>query len=124
MALFKLLLMSEPKEKTEERYNAIEKDSPKRSIVKAITWRIIASATTFLISIIFFRQFTDKNLNEILGISGWIAAVEGIAKLIFYYLHERIWLNVKWGKFWRKHYWERRSWKKLYRKMHKENGNS
>lgn len=97
-----------------------QKDSPTRSILKAISWRIIASSTTFLISFIIFRRFTEKSLNEVFESASYITAIELVAKLLFYYLHERMWTNIFWGKNWRRNYLQRRSWKKLYRKMHKK----
>jgi len=60
-----------------------------RSIVKAITWRVIASLTTLILVYIFTGNLT---LTITLG------GIEITAKLIFYYLHERAWNSVKWGK--------------------------
>ena len=93
----------------------VPKDSPQRSIAKAISWRIIASGTTFFITFVIFRQFTEKTLNETLQTASIITGIDIFAKLIFYYLHERMWTNIQWGK-----YWKRRAWKKHYRKMHKK----
>lgn len=100
---------------TEVRVN---KDTPGRSIAKAITWRIIASGTTFLITFVIFRRYTDQNLSEVLENSTVITAIEIVAKLIFYYLHERMWTNITWGKYMKRTYWKQRAWRKLYRKMH------
>ena len=100
------------------------KDSPTRSILKAITWRMIASATTFLITFIIFSQATDKTVSESLEIASIVGIVDIVAKLFLYYLHERLWANIKWGKYWRRKYWRGRAWKKLYRKMHSEQNSS
>ena len=43
-----------------EKVTKINKDNPWRSISKAISWRILASGATFLISYIIFKQYTDK----------------------------------------------------------------
>ncbi len=102
--------------KTETRY----KDSPVRSILKAISWRIIASLTTFLIVFVIFRRYTSQNLSEVFENASYITAIEVVAKLIFYYLHERAWTNIRWGKYWQRSYWRARAWKKLYNKMHHE----
>lgn len=96
------------------------KDSPTRSLTKAFSWRIIASTTTFIISFIIFRQVTNKSLSEAFESASYVAIIDVGAKLIFYYLHERMWANIKWGKYWRRSYWKRKAWKKLYRKMHRE----
>ena len=96
------------------------KDSPTRSITKAITWRIIASTTTFVVTFVIFNQAADKTMSESLEIASYVGIIDMVAKLFFYYLHERMWANITWGKYWRRRYWRRRAWKKLYRKMHKE----
>ena len=92
-----------------------KKDSPTRSILKAISWRFIASGATFIISFIVFKNWTDKTDTQVLQISSTIATVDVIAKLILYYFHERLWTNITWGK-----YWSRRAWRSAYRRMHKK----
>lgn len=91
------------------------KDSPQRSILKALSWRLIASGSTFIISFTIFTQTTETAFGDILGAVSLITAVDIVAKLILYYLHERLWTNIQWGKSWR-----RRAWKSLYRKMHEK----
>lgn len=61
----------------------------KRSLVKAICWRALATLTTMAVVFIFTRRFT-------LAIQ--VGAVEIVAKLVFYYLHERVWNAIAWGK--------------------------
>lgn len=63
-------------------------DSAKRSILKTLTWRGLASFDTFLIAWIITS-------NPLAGIS--IAGIEVVTKIIFYYLHERIWSHVDFG---------------------------
>lgn len=96
------------------------KDSPTRSFLKAVSWRFIASGTTFLVTFIIFRNTTDHTFNEVLETAWYVTMVEFSAKIIIYYLHERLWTNIRWGKYWNRNYWQRRSWRKLYRKMHEE----
>ena len=60
-----------------------------RSFVKAITWRILASADTFLISYII----TGK-----LSWAGSITLLEIITKTFLYYLHERAWFKINLSK--------------------------
>ena len=64
------------------------KEKRSRSIVKTISWRIIATLTTTILVYIFTGNFT---------IAIRIGFLEIISKLIFYYLHERVWNNIKWG---------------------------
>lgn len=65
------------------------KETQRRSVVKAITWRIIASSTTM--AIVF--MFTGKLL-----LAGGIGVVESLSKMLFYYLHERAWTRSSYGK--------------------------
>lgn len=103
-----------------KKSSRVVKDTPGRSIAKAITWRIIASGTTFLITFVIFRRFTDQNLEEVLENATYVTAIEVVAKIIFYYLHERMWTNITWGKFMERQYWKERAWRKLYRDKHKQ----
>lgn len=98
----------------------IAKDSPVRSILKAISWRVIASGTTFLITFVIFRRYSDKTFDEVLQTATFITSIDVVAKLIMYYLHERLWTNIKWGKYWRRTYWKQRGWRKMYNKMHND----
>jgi uncharacterized membrane protein len=100
------------------KQNRAYKDSPMRSIFKALSWRVIASFTTFLIVYVIFKRFTTKSNTEVIENASYITMIEVVAKLIFYYLHERAWTNVRWGKYWSKQYWKTRGWKKLYNKLH------
>lgn len=96
--------------------NSVEKkDNPLRSISKAISWRIIASGATFIISYFIFKIYTDKEDNEIFQTASVITSADVVIKLILYYLHERIWTNITWGK-----YWKHRARRRLIRKMRKK----
>lgn len=61
----------------------------KRSIVKTITFRIIATITTVILVLIF---------TENLALASIIGVLDLISKLIIYYLHERVWNKVSWGE--------------------------
>ncbi len=61
-----------------------------RSILKTLSWRILASLDTFLIAWI---------ISGSISVGGWIAGVEIVTKLFLYYLHERMWNKIKWGKY-------------------------
>jgi len=98
-----------------ENSKTLVKDSPSRSVLKAISWRFIASGATFIISFTIFTQATNEAFSEIIGAVSLITAVDIVAKLILYYLHERLWTNITWGKYWRQ-----KAWRRKYRKMHKQ----
>lgn len=56
-----------------------------RAVLKAISWRIIASMTTMAI----VYTFTGHLL-----LSAGIGVVEVITKMFFYYFHERAWNRI------------------------------
>jgi uncharacterized membrane protein len=60
----------------------------KRHVAKAITYRIVGTLTTFIISYIFTGS---------ISLSSAIGATELIVKPVNYFLHERAW--YKWIKF-------------------------
>ena len=63
-------------------------ESHKRSILKGITWRIIASTTTMTIVYIVTGD---------LALVASVGVVDIVAKVFFYYIHERTWGKVAWG---------------------------
>jgi uncharacterized membrane protein len=65
-------------------------ESPRRSIVKTISWRLTGSGSTFLISWL---------ISSDLAIAGTIAVIQLIANTILYYLHERLWNKINWQRF-------------------------
>ena len=71
----------------EKRNRTGEKHS--RTVIKAISWRVVATLTTMTAVYIFTKEPM---------ISLGVGAVEVIAKITFYYLHERIWNKIRWGK--------------------------
>ena len=64
-------------------------DSSSRSLAKTVSWRITGSSATFLISWLISGN---------LAIAGTIALVQITANTILYYIHERIWNKISWGK--------------------------
>ena len=61
--------------------NALKK-SRRRSAFKTITWRIVATTDTFLISWFITGEWT---------LAGGIASIEIGTKMYLYYIHERAW---------------------------------
>jgi uncharacterized membrane protein len=62
--------------------------SPRRSLVKTVTWRLVAAIDTFAISLLITGSFAW---------AGSIVGIEALTKMVFYYLHERAWGHVLWG---------------------------
>ncbi|MFZ4707319.1 MAG: DUF2061 domain-containing protein [Bacteroidales bacterium] len=94
------------------------KDAPWRSLVKALTYRLLGSAAMFVIFFVLSRSYTGRSLSQSLSDASIISVIDFVTKLVIYYVHERIWTNISWGKLWHKHYWESRNWRRRYRKMH------
>ena len=60
-------------------------ESKRRSILKAVSWRIFASIDTFLIAWLISGSVST---------SSWIAGIEAFTKVFLYYFHERLWNKV------------------------------
>ena len=60
-----------------------------RSLVKAISWRIWGTIDTFVISYVILGK-----AKLALAISG----IEILTKILGYYVHERVWNKIKWGR--------------------------
>jgi uncharacterized membrane protein len=61
----------------------------RRSLAKAISWRSAASIDTFVLSFLITGS---------IKMAGSISAVEIGTKILLFYLHERIWTLVPWGR--------------------------
>jgi len=64
-------------------------DGIRRSLAKTISWRIVATLTTMVIVFLFTGEIT---------LSLGVGVVEVVSKMIFYYGHERIWEQIKFGR--------------------------
>jgi uncharacterized membrane protein len=60
-----------------------------RSVLKAVSWRTLGTLDTFAIS-----WFMTGRVE----VAGSIAGLEIITKIAWYYLHERLWALVSWGR--------------------------
>lgn len=72
----------------------MDKESKFRSILKAVTWRVIATSTTFLLA---FSIFSGSGCEDALQKSSLVAGLELVIKLVIYYLHERAWQAIPRG---------------------------
>ncbi|MFK8009063.1 MAG: DUF2061 domain-containing protein [Saprospiraceae bacterium] len=64
-------------------------ETTKRSLAKTISWRVIGTLDTILISWLITGTFA-------FAIS--IGAIELFTKMVLYFFHERAWNNIKFGK--------------------------
>lgn len=60
-----------------------------RSFVKAVSWRVLGSIDTFVISYFVTHQ---------LVFAASIASVETVTKVVLFYVHERAWAGIHWGR--------------------------
>lgn len=60
-----------------------------RSFIKTISWRLTGSGATFIISYVITGDFS---------IAGSIALLQITVNTLLYFLHERVWNFIKWGK--------------------------
>ncbi|NQV77296.1 MAG: DUF2061 domain-containing protein [Lutibacter sp.] len=83
-------ILTSNKANTEKSFEAV-KNSEKatRSIVKAMSWRLVGTIDTILISWIITGQIKT-------ALS--IGMIEVVTKMLLYFFHERVWNLVKWGK--------------------------
>lgn len=64
-------------------------DTNSRSLVKTISWRLTGSGATFTIA-----YLVGGNM----AVAGTIATVQIIINTILYFIHERLWDMLTWGK--------------------------
>ena len=65
------------------------KENKSRSLGKSISWRVLASCDTILISYIITGSF---------AIAASIGSIEVLTKMFLYYFHERAWNRMKFGR--------------------------
>lgn len=63
-------------------------EKKRRTILRSISWRFTATLTTFIIS-----YFVTGNIDIAFAIGG----VELITKIFIQYVHERLWMKIKFG---------------------------
>ncbi|MCA0399924.1 MAG: sulfate adenylyltransferase subunit CysN [Proteobacteria bacterium] len=70
------------------RWGGGSNEGHKRSIAKAISWRVTGTLDTFLLSYLFTAS---------VKIAAAIGATEVITKIVLYYFHERAWAKSRFG---------------------------
>jgi adenylylsulfate kinase len=65
------------------------RETNRRSIVKGISWRVIATTTTITIVYVFFGRLD-------LAIAAGL--IETVLKVGLYWAHERAWFKIQWGR--------------------------
>ncbi len=75
-------------DKPDTESTEVIRESRLRSVLKALSWRVLATLTT--VAIAYFIIGDVKTAFK-------IGAVEVVAKMLIYYLHERAWAQVPLG---------------------------
>lgn len=78
------------KKESKSKYESDKKsEKPIRSVAKAISWRLIGTLDTLLISFILTGE---------VAIAASIASIDFVTKMFLYFFHERLWNKINWGK--------------------------
>jgi len=64
------------------------KESKSRSTRKSITWRIIAFLNSWFILMVGLTE-----------IPFWNALIMNLTGILFFYIHERVWNKISYGKY-------------------------
>lgn len=81
-------ITTEPKELAQEA-EAQPKENIKRTLMKTISWRVVGTLATVIISYV---------ITGTMALAFSIGAIELVSKMALYFFHERAWNNIKWGK--------------------------
>ena len=81
-------MLLKSKEKSNYKEDATG-EKPIRSVAKALSWRVVGTLDTLLVSYILTGR---------MSLAASIASVDFVTKLILYFFHERVWNVIKWGK--------------------------
>ena len=65
------------------------RETKTRSITKTVAWRILATLNSFLV-LVFFSNILTSNIGK--------AIMMNITGFFIYYIYERLWNIIKWGK--------------------------
>ena len=83
-------VLTHNKNNSEKSFEEVKNsENAARSIAKAISWRILGTIDTIVISFFITGEIT-------MALS--IGMVEVITKMVLYFFHERLWNIIKWGK--------------------------
>ena len=64
-------------------------EQPKRTLAKTLIWRVIALATTI---VVVYLYSGDAKESLVVGF------VANAFKMLFYYVHERVWNRIDFGR--------------------------
>ena len=67
----------------------MQTDTKLRSIVKGVSYRLLATCATFSVTFLFTGDIST---------SVKVGLIDSVIKFIIYYLNERSWNRIRWGK--------------------------
>ena len=74
----------------------------RRSITKAISWRVLGTLDTLILSFLLITYLgpifgMKPTAGDALETAGLIAITEVVTKMVLYFVHERAWVKLQWG---------------------------
>ena len=72
--------------KNESYQQAVASDKPIRSVVKAISWRVVGTIDTLIVSLFITGEIKTATA---------IAGVDFATKMVLIFFHERVWNTIK-----------------------------
>ena len=60
-----------------------------RSVMKALSWRVMGTVATTVLVWIFTRRFS---------LALWVGGLEFVSKIAIFWVHERVWDRLRFGK--------------------------
>lgn len=88
-ALFLIMLVDQFIISTKNEKRAVKQERFSRSLLKSVSWRVIGTLDTVVISYIITGE---------LAFALSIGGIELITKMVLYVIHERLWDKINWGK--------------------------
>ncbi len=64
-------------------------DTHLRSIVKGISWRVLATMVTTMVVFLYSGE---------LAAAAIVGSLDALAKIMLYWGHERVWQQITWGR--------------------------
>ncbi len=86
---FKMIIDNVLNVKSKKNVVDASEEKIKRSIAKTVSWRVIGTLDTILISWL---------ITGTIALALSIGAIELVSKMGLYFFHERAWNKIKWGK--------------------------
>ncbi len=64
-------------------------ESHLRSVMKGLSWRVLATVVTTVVVFFYTGEFTIAVL---------VGSTDALTKIVLYWAHERVWLKIRWGR--------------------------